>query len=138
MPLVVPDVGELYMLDRIRAALNAPVITFLRLYQNNYTPVQGSVLADFTEATFSGYAQLAVTDFGAAATVSNKAKIICAAAKVFSHSGGATSNTIYGYHVVYLGAPTILYAERFASPIVMAVSGDVISITPALTLNSEN
>jgi hypothetical protein len=47
----------------------------VHLYQNNYTPVDGSTLANFTESTFAGYAAepLVRTNFGAPVLVGNVA-----------------------------------------------------------------
>lgn len=37
------------------------IATHLKLYQNDFTPNDNSILADFTEATFGGYAPMAIT-----------------------------------------------------------------------------
>ncbi len=136
MSLIVPDEGEVAMLDML---VNGDGMAglHLRLYQNNLTPDQDTVLADFTEATFSGYAEDSPS-FGAAATVSHKGKIVDTAARDFTHSSGGTSNTVYGYYLVNAPDTKVLWAERFSSPQVVAVNGDKITITLALTENSEN
>src|SRR5437867_6622616 len=55
MSLLVPDVGERKFLNvAINGVANEDLT--LKLYKNNYTPVEGSVAGDFTEATFTGYA----------------------------------------------------------------------------------
>lgn len=137
MALVVPDAGELVWLEKVRAYMNSAGGVALKLYQNNYTPVQGSVFASFTEATFSGYATAAITDLGAPVTTSNKAVSTSAAAKVFTHSGGGVSNTVYGYYVVDAATFAVVWAERFSAPITMSSAVDSISITPRITLFSE-
>jgi len=133
--LVVPDVGEVILLD---VMVNGDTLAGFecRLYQNNYTPVQGSVLSDFTVATFSGYAA-DWTTFGPASTVSNKGKIVATSPVVYVHNGGATSNTIYGYYIVDTVSNQVVWAEKFAAPQAVANNGDTISITLALTMNSE-
>jgi len=136
MALVVPDVGEVILLDNINSSLDMSAFE-CRLYQNNYTPVQGSVLGDFTVATFSGYAA-DWTTFGAASIVSNKAKIVASAPVSFVHNGGGTSNTIYGYYIVDLASSQVVWAEKFSASQLMANNGDTLNIPLQLTLNSEN
>ena len=138
MPLVVPDISELILMGYIQFNLTGGSVWRLRLFQNNYIPVNGTLVANFTEATFSGYAAQTVPNFGSPSTVSNKAKIVAASACVFSHNGGGTSNTVYGYYFTDSTGVSLILAERFAAPIVMASSGDTISITPELTLFSDN
>jgi hypothetical protein len=132
MTFLMPDEGELWFLDQV-AANNLLDGYVLRLYQNNYTPVEASVLANFTEATFSGYASNASVNFGSASEVANKAQVTDAAARVFTHNGGATANTVYGYY--YATALKVILAERFAAPVSMATAGDNISIQMTLKLN---
>lgn len=136
MSLIVPDEGEVRLLDMLTNAVGMSSVR-LRLFKNNLTPAQGTVYSDFTEATFSGYAS-ATPAFGAAATVSHKGTITDAASRSFTHNGGATSNTIYGYYVVDTGTSKVLWAERFSPSQALANFGDKITITLAFTLNSEN
>jgi len=134
--LKVPNAAELKLLDQLRVSLNATPAT-LRLFKNNYTPVDGTVVGDLTEADFSGYAAINVTDLGSPSTVSGRAVTVSAAAKVFTHSGGATGNSIYGYYVTDAGG-ALLWAERDpAAPAAMSVGGSTYSVTPRLTLATE-
>lgn len=136
MPLVVPDVGELYILNAWISGV-APSNLSVHLYQNNYTPVDASVLGSFTEATFSGYADQAVT-LGTAVEVGNKAKTTDISAHLFTHNGGATANTIYGYYVKDDTSGVLVWAERFGSSQIMINNGDRITLTLELTADSEN
>lgn len=138
MALVTPDAGECECLDKM---LLDPLTTdeslSLRLYKNDYTPVQGSVTGSFTIADFTNYTNKTLTraGWGAATTVSNKATSTFGTAQ--SWTCGSTGNTIYGYYVVAATSGVTLWAERFASARVLA-SGDVLTLTPKITLNSEN
>jgi len=136
MGLVVPDVGEVILLDVL---VNGDTLAAFecRLYQNNYTPVQGSTLSNFTVATFSGYAA-DWTTFGPATIVSNKGKIVATTPVSFVHNGGATSNTIYGYYIVDTVTNEVVWAEKFAASQAMSNNGDTINIPLQLTMNSEN
>jgi hypothetical protein len=135
MSLIVPDVGELYVLAAWIAGY-PPSNLKVYLYQNNYTPVQGSVVGSFTEATFSGYASVSFT-LGTPTEVSNKAKSVATAASVFTHNGGGTANTIYGYYVKDGTTGDLVWAERFGSSQIMTNNGDQISIPCQITCDSE-
>src|ERR1044072_6549212 len=96
MALKVPDVGEVNILDTLRGVWNSSTVRF-HLYQNKYTPVDGSVSRDLPEATFSGYAAIAVSSFAAATTVSNRGSST-ANPITFTRGGGANRNLIFGYY----------------------------------------
>jgi len=110
----------------------------MRLFQNDFTPDNDSVDADFDQCDFSGYNQIGPTwgavlpdGDGNAATIA----LVC----VFAHDGGGTANDVYGWYLIGdEGGPTIvLYAERFGdAPRVMDTLGDVISITPTMIQGS--
>jgi hypothetical protein len=139
MPLVVPDVGEVRLLDTmLKLALSTNENQILRLYQNNHTPAAASTLGSFTEADFTGYAArtLSRSSWGSAFTTGGKAESTYSPPQ--SWTCGATGNTIYGYYVVgSLGAGTLLWAELFSTARVLA-NGDVLNITPKFTLSSES
>lgn len=132
MSLVVPDAGELPMLNAIVSALTLR----LRLFTNNITPNQASVIGDFTEATFNGSAAQTPT-LGAATTVSHKATVVDSATRTFTKTAGGASETVYGYYLTDASATICYWAERFPAPISIASTGDAISILLQLTLNSE-
>jgi hypothetical protein len=138
MPLVVPDAGELRMLDTLlRLALSTNENQILKLYKNNVTPTQASVPASFQEADFTGYAArtLLRSGWNEAVTVSNKAESSYGSTPQ-SWTCGTTGNTIYGYWVEGSSSAKCLWAERFSTSRVLA-SGDVLNITPKFTLSSE-
>jgi hypothetical protein len=135
MSLIVPDVGELYILAAWISGLT-PANLKMYLYQNNMTPDQDTVLADFTEATFSGYASQTMS-LGTPTEVSHKAKTVATSPQVFTHNGGGTSNTIYGYFVKDSVTGNLAWAERFGSSQIMTNNGDSISVPGQLTCDSE-
>jgi hypothetical protein len=137
MPLVVPDAGELELLDKmLKDALSVDESYILRLYKNNATPSQSTVIGDFTEADFVGYSPVTMSRAGwaSSSTVSNKAQSTYAQQ---SWTCGSTGNTVYGYYVVGASSGVCLWAEKFGSARVMS-SLDVLQLTPVFTLNSEN
>ena len=110
MALLVPDVGEVLLLEY---ALNKTAATDvkLRLYTNNYTPVEGSVVANFTEANAAGYAAIALT--GASWTIASDAGVTTAeyAEQTFTFTAASTD---YGYYVTNSAGTQVLWAEKFS------------------------
>jgi len=135
MSLIVPDEAERNLLD---ALVNGDSLAgvLLKLFKNNLTPDQDTVIGDFTESDFSGYAA-ADPSFGAATTVSHKGQILDSSSRDFVHNGGATSNTVYGYYLVDSTGTILYWCERFASSQVMANNGDTITIQAKFTGQSE-
>jgi hypothetical protein len=120
---VVPNEGENDLLNLIKAG------TFsLRLFRNNHTPAAASVLADFTEANYSGYSAQTLS-YGTPATNGSGQGQMTATIINFDHNGGATSNTIYGYYLVNTGTSKVVKAEKLDSTVSMAFLGDRIAIT---------
>ena len=139
MPLVVPDSGELRLLDTLlKLALSTNENHILKLYRTDVTPTASSVPASFTEANFTGYAARTLTrsNWNSAVTVSNKAEASYGSTPQ-SWTCGTTGNTIFGYWVEGSTSNRCLWAERFSTSRVLA-SGDVLNITPKFTLSSES
>jgi hypothetical protein len=139
MPLIVPDQGELRLLDiMLKLALSTNENHILKLYRNDVTPAAASAPGSFTEANFTGYAARTLTRtlWNSAVTVSTKAESSYGTAPQ-SWTCGTTGNTIYGYWVEGSTSAKVMWAERFSTSRVLA-SGDILNITPKFTLASEN
>lgn len=135
MAIKVPNVGELRLMAILRAQINGGGVT-LRLYQNNYTPVDGSVLADFTECDFDGYAAKTLTAFTVPILVGGEA-YIAEGPQIWTATGGVTPNDVYGYYVEDPVDGEVIWAARFTgAPIVVDGAGDVVVVTPTFTLAS--
>jgi len=134
MPLVVPNDGELVLLRMMLKDASNSDTFLLRLYKNNYTPDQNSVLSSFTEADFTNYTQATIArgDWSAPST-SGGSGSTTAAQK--SWTCGASTNTVYGYYVVDSGSSKVLWAEKFSVPRAL-INGDTINLNPAFTLSS--
>jgi len=108
--LLVPDEGEVNLLSH---ALNkiASADVKLCLFTNNYTPVEGSVYADFTEAVAAGYARITLT--GASWTITTTTGVTTAtyAQQTFTLTAASTN---YGYFVINNAGDKVLWAERFS------------------------
>ena len=140
MPLIVPDAGELFLLDTLlKKALSATSeAQILKLYTNNVTPNSSFVVGSLVEATFTNYAARTLTRSGwsAAVSVSNKAESSYGTTQ--SWTCGSTGQTVNGYYVQSNGSGSqVLWAELFTTARTLA-SGDILNITPKFTLFSEN
>jgi len=131
MANVIVQQGDVKILDRIVA--DAIVLFTLKLFQNNHTPAVTDTEANYTEASFSGYAAVDIHALWGAAFVnaSGQGEIDCTT-QTFAFGGGAVTNLVYGAYVVD-NAGKLIYAERFAAPISMSASPDQIIYTPKFT-----
>jgi hypothetical protein len=141
MSLKVPQVGLSQMLNWLKAGF--PVLT-LRLYMNDHNPGDLDTAANYSEAAFSGYAAVDISNWADA--VANPDGLhwqIQATAITFNHNGGPQAANIYGYFVTRPGGltppvPEVVWAERFSNPpIAMGVAGDFITVVPVLQDRSE-
>jgi len=101
----------------------------LRLFQNNATVDEDTVIGDLTEATFSGYIEATPT-FGGAAINGNDNAQADGSSETFTHSGGGTNNTIYGWYLVDNGSGDLVWAEKYGAPVSMNAGGLFITVQP--------
>lgn len=131
MALLAPDVGEVEILKRALNYSSADNCK-LKLYINNYSPVEGSAVGNFTESTASGYSTKTLT--GSSWSISTTSNVTTAsyAAQTFTYTA---AETVYGYYVVNNAGTIVLWAEKFSSAFVIPSGGGSISVTPTLTLD---
>ncbi len=132
MSLVVPDVGEVALLDMLLGTAT-PETQKLKLYTNNFDCVEGSVAGDFTVASGSGYADVSLVraTWNAAGTSAGTTSKTYPA-QTFSFSGAIT---IVGYYIVGATSGTLLWAERIYAGAGQAfANGDTLTITPRMEL----
>lgn len=118
MNMVIPDQGKGYFLLICFGSQGAAAGDLhLRLFKNDYTPADGSALGDFTEADFSGYAEIVIHpgDWDDVAIVSNVAEMQTTVAPSWTATAG-TPNTVYGWYLAYTGSGIVVAAQRFDSP----------------------
>ncbi len=132
MPLVVPKVGAIFLLDQQNG-----IFYEMHLYKNDLTPDLDTVVSDFTEADFGGYAALTITGWSAAITVADHAKSIANMCQ-FTHDGGGSANNIYGYYVVVQGSGELVWAERDPNaPVLIDAAHLLYQVITAFTRISE-
>jgi hypothetical protein len=110
---------------------------YLRLYSNNYTPVEATVAPDFTEAAFTGYAAVQLNawpaptndGFGHAKSLHPNANFVA--------TGGPGTGDLYGWFLTDASGTLLYAAERFSSaPLNLAVGVNLV-IGLTLTQKSE-
>jgi len=107
----------------------------LRLFQNDIVPGCNTELSDLTEATFDGYAAIAIAQpctgvLQGVALDTDGNFIIPVDMQEFAMTGATTPNTIYGWYLVETSATEELIAiGRFAeAPLTMDENGDKIKV----------
>jgi len=104
----------------------------LRLFRNDQTPVDTHTASDYTEANFTGYANVTLT--GSSWSVSGG--LASYAQQAFTSSAGSQNQNVYGYYMTQTSSGLLVYAERFTNgPYNIADNGDVIRVTP--TINAD-
>lgn len=134
MALVTPDLGERQLLDKMLK--NAGENYILKLYRNNLTPTNSTVLADFTETTFTGYSAKTLTAGTWSSATTNGSNKAESSYTEQAWTCGSTGDTLYGYYVTNAAGTVCLWAEKFDSARPMSLN-DVFKLTPVFTLNSE-
>ena len=127
------------MLDQILSRYRAWLLTeddwVMKLFKNDFTPTPGTVVGDYTEATYPGYLPgtivnadwLPVAVAAHVASITNSTKT-----EFFANNAGFVSQVIYGYWVED-DSGTYQYGERFALPKTIE-PGDELDVTAVLKL----
>jgi len=133
--LKIPTVSELQLEDFLTSVGGTGLQNCkVRLFTNNYTPVDGTVLGDLTEAIFAGYVAQTIANWTTATTVSAKAQT--QATVSFLNSSGSPKD-VYGYYLTNAGGSVLLGAERFSAPPISIADGNNLVVTVTFTVNSE-
>lgn len=129
--------------DELLKTVNAQTALFaagpyqIGLYQNNWTPADGDTISAVTPATFSGYSGLQnLNSWSSAVWITPRATAAHSAVS-WTHNGGGTSNSIYGYYIVDASG-NLAWAERYSgAPVTINTNGQVYQVTPQYTRRSE-
>jgi hypothetical protein len=138
MALFIPQVGGINLAANLLAYLNASTDVKVKLYSNNLTPGWATVLGDFTESTFAGYAAVAIGDWADVGDVSSlRRKLQSAGGATWTVSGSTgLPQNVYGYYIVST-AHGLLWAERDAhAPIAVTTIGQVLTVTPNIEVGN--
>jgi hypothetical protein len=113
-------VEELVRLTTAVGAVPLLAPTF-HLFENNFTPTPTSLLADYVEATFSGYAAVA-TAFGTPGLDPNNIPV--APAPVTYITTGVTPGVAYGIYILDSTGALVAGSRFDGAPFNFAVAGD--------------
>jgi hypothetical protein len=134
MTLVVPNNGEGVALANF-VNKTAPQDGVLKVYTNNITPAETDTAATYTEATWTGYANVSLPGTGATITEGAPSSAVWAQ-KAFISSANQTLVNNYGYFVVEVTSGKIKWAERFnGAPWPIQNVNDEIDVTPQITFD---
>lgn len=123
------------LLDALLAALSArPAAALLdvptaHLFVNDFNPAAGTVVADFTEATFNGYAADPLGTLLGPVTLSDGKRAMHV--EVDFTAGGAIvapGEVAYGVYVTDTAGTVLYWSGRFANPVPFANPGDFLSL----------
>lgn len=103
------------------------------LFVNNATIGPDTVLADLVEATFPGYAQVAIGTLSPPyIDPGSNQMVIDGANATFIAGAGMTPVTVYGAFIVDTGGTILLGVEKFASPVLLTEVGQGLGYVPVL------
>lgn len=122
----------------VLTALVTPALT-LRLYGNNFTPVDGDLASNYTEIAGGGYVNKALT-FANWSIVGGTPSYATYAPQTWIFTGAVNApGTIYGYYVTRNSDGHLILAERFPSAVVpfTTVNGSKIVVLPKITAESQ-
>jgi hypothetical protein len=101
----------------------------LKLFSNNISPNDSSVISDFVELTGGGYVPFSLS--GTTWSLSNTTASYPQQTWNFTASVG----NVYGYYVTTADDSTVIFAEKFDDgPYLVAASGDIIRVTLSITM----
>lgn len=131
MSLVVGDAAEAIMLNYILNK-DTPEDLVIKLYTNNYTPVEGDLVGNYTELSGGGYTD--VTFVSANWTVVSGDPTVSTYPEITWTFTGPAGN-VYGYYIVRATGGELMWAERFSNgPYNMQNNGDNIKFVTQITL----
>jgi len=118
---VIPNEGKSLILDELFRLTTTRESFLLKQFVSNTTVVDASTLADFTIATYTGYADVAVArgDWAAAAVAANIGSISKTTNPVFTCTADSPQ-TVYGLLLVGATSGKVYAGVNYSTPISMA------------------
>lgn len=127
--IVIPNAGEVYCLGGLRELFNRSFI--VRLFVNDVTLSATTNLDSFDEASFSGYLPKDISGGWVLPilTATGEAEIV-APVQVWVKEPGGPISTIFGIYCTSSPGQQLIFAQRAAEPVVLAVDGQPFSYAP--------
>lgn len=132
--LRVVDQGEAIFLDLITS-----IDYYLRLFTNDVEDGLGASAkellteADFTEASFTGYAAKTLTG-GSWTSASGAPASAAYAEQAFISTVSQSGQDLYGYYVTRVSDGSLCWYQYFMSPVTIAGADEFIIVNPRLTM----
>lgn len=135
--VIIPNASSLAILQELIATGNLLDGVKLRLFQNDFTPVPASVLADFTIATFTGFATSTAVVWGTPYYQQDGTPNVAGDLKTFAAGSPLTvTNVIYGWYLIDGAASVWLAAYRFDQPIPVSIPLQAIPVVPSYPMTA--
>jgi hypothetical protein len=136
--IVVPTTEGLAILTTLTATggdLNGAKV---HLYANPLVPTPTTDLADFTTATFTGYATSGAIVWGTPFVNGDGLPTVAGGLVTFASTSPFTvGNTIYGYYVTNGAGSVLLFSEQFDTPIVISAALQAVMVLPTFSVGSQ-
>ena len=113
MSVIVPIISRPLPMAILVAAWNAGIPLTCRLFKNNYTPADATLVSDFDEADYAGYAAQVLTGWSDIGYDVDNRSILEADALTWTIT--ASNQTIYGMYVTSAGGTVLWWGERRAA-----------------------
>lgn len=107
------------------ALLDTPTV---HLYTNDLDPTPDTVVGDFEEAAFAGYAADALPALIGPVRLSDNAQGVHGEVDFLAGAVVAPGEVIQGYYVTDDTGATLYMSEKFAEPVPIAEAGDFLSL----------
>ena len=133
MALILPTVGENKCLE-FMTGYSTPGNQTLKLFVTNTTPADGDTASTYTEMTTLGYAAKTLTKGSWAIAQNGGVAEAVYAEQTWTFTAG-TAVTVYGYFVIDSTSGALLWSEAFNTGKLVQNTGDIIRITPKITLS---
>lgn len=138
MALILADQGAVQILQAyFNNSWPASKDLVVKLYCNNYTPVDSSTTSNFTEAAGGGYVTKTLTNGSWSESNVGGIEQEAYAQLTWTFTGPLTTNpTIYGYFVVgNNGTGNLVWAELLGATFTPNNNGDQLLITPVFQMS---
>lgn len=107
-----------------------PITSNVHLYKNNIQPTNQTVLGDFVEADYDGYASESLTAWGATFLNGDGNAESVAPNITFTCTGDTTPNIVYGYYITDAADAVLLMSGKFDAPETMNSAANAFVFLP--------
>lgn len=122
---------------KINALISFLSTLVLRLYVNNRgTPLVTDTAANYTEATFTGYAALNLTSWGTAFLNANNQGEVDEILRTFTRTSTGTVQTVYGYYLTDGSGNLVDVQQGLAGGVPITNAGDGYAVVPREVVGS--